>query len=227
MRPTPAISGMSTQSSANPRRMYRLSPDTIGSIAAAITSAAIAQPSGRRAATSRLRATSATTMEPKMRTTADGVRRRRAVVDRIPASGSTETYGTDGVRPDRRPFCGGGRRGSDRAGHAGPAFGGGDRRPASSACSSCSPSARSTSRALTLLGVGILLAFALEPLVKGAQRRLRCSRAIAVSIVGAHRAGRVRRAGRPGGATGGAPGGAVRQRAAADRARPLRPAGDR
>ena len=45
--------------------------------------------------------------------------------------------------------------------------------------------ARSTSRALTLLGVGILLAFALEPLVKGAQRRLRCSRAIAVSIVGA------------------------------------------
>jgi putative heme transporter len=45
--------------------------------------------------------------------------------------------------------------------------------------------ARSTSRALTLLGVGILLAFALEPLVKGAQRRLRCSRAIAVAIVGA------------------------------------------
>jgi putative heme transporter len=44
--------------------------------------------------------------------------------------------------------------------------------------------ARSTSRALTLLGVGILLAFALEPLVKGAQRRLRCSRAIAVAIVG-------------------------------------------
>ena len=43
---------------------------------------------------------------------------------------------------------------------------------------------RSTSRALTLLGVGILLAFALEPLVKGAQRRLRCSRAVAVALVG-------------------------------------------
>ncbi|MBV9950698.1 MAG: AI-2E family transporter, partial [Acidimicrobiia bacterium] len=43
---------------------------------------------------------------------------------------------------------------------------------------------RSTARALTLTGVGVLLAFALEPLVKGMQRRLHCSRAAAVAIVG-------------------------------------------
>jgi predicted PurR-regulated permease PerM len=43
---------------------------------------------------------------------------------------------------------------------------------------------RSTARALTLIGVGVLLAFALEPLVKGMQRRLHCSRAAAVAIVG-------------------------------------------
>jgi predicted PurR-regulated permease PerM len=43
---------------------------------------------------------------------------------------------------------------------------------------------RSTSRALTLIGVGVLLAFALEPLVKGMQRRMHCSRAAAVAIVG-------------------------------------------
>jgi predicted PurR-regulated permease PerM len=43
---------------------------------------------------------------------------------------------------------------------------------------------RSTARALTLTGVGVLLAFALEPLVKGMQRRLHCSRAASVAIVG-------------------------------------------
>jgi predicted PurR-regulated permease PerM len=43
---------------------------------------------------------------------------------------------------------------------------------------------RSTSRSLTLIGVGVLLAFALEPLVKGMQRRLHCSRATAAVTVG-------------------------------------------
>jgi predicted PurR-regulated permease PerM len=43
---------------------------------------------------------------------------------------------------------------------------------------------RTTSRALTLIAIGVLLAFALEPLVKGAQRRLHCSRALAAALVG-------------------------------------------
>jgi predicted PurR-regulated permease PerM len=42
---------------------------------------------------------------------------------------------------------------------------------------------RSTSHALTLIGVGVLLAFALEPLVKVAQRKLHCSRAVGVALV--------------------------------------------
>lgn len=38
-------------------------------------------------------------------------------------------------------------------------------------------------RALTLVGVGVLLAFALEPLVKIVQRRLHCPRAVGVAVV--------------------------------------------
>ena len=44
---------------------------------------------------------------------------------------------------------------------------------------------RSSASALTLIGVGVLLAFALEPLVKAVQRRLHCSRVIGVAVVGA------------------------------------------
>lgn len=43
----------------------------------------------------------------------------------------------------------------------------------------------SSVQALTQVGVGILLAFALEPLVKMVQRRLRCPRAVGVAIVAA------------------------------------------
>lgn len=42
---------------------------------------------------------------------------------------------------------------------------------------------RTSVGALTLVGVGILLAFALEPLVKGVQRRLHCPRVVGVAIV--------------------------------------------
>ena len=42
---------------------------------------------------------------------------------------------------------------------------------------------RTSVGALTLVGVGVLLAFALEPLVKGVQKRLRCSRAVGVAVV--------------------------------------------
>ncbi len=44
--------------------------------------------------------------------------------------------------------------------------------------------ARTSARSLTLMGVGVLLAFALEPLVKAVQRRLNCPRVIGVAIVG-------------------------------------------
>ncbi|MEJ7584900.1 MAG: AI-2E family transporter [Acidimicrobiales bacterium] len=40
-------------------------------------------------------------------------------------------------------------------------------------------------QALTQIGVGVLLAFALEPLVKGVQRRLHCPRAVGVAVVAA------------------------------------------
>lgn len=43
---------------------------------------------------------------------------------------------------------------------------------------------RTSARALTLIGVGLLLAFAIEPVVKGVQHRLRCTRAMAVAVVG-------------------------------------------
>ena len=42
---------------------------------------------------------------------------------------------------------------------------------------------RTSFGALTLVGVGVLLAFALEPLVKGVQKRLHCSRAVGVAVV--------------------------------------------
>lgn len=42
----------------------------------------------------------------------------------------------------------------------------------------------STGRALTIVGVGVLLAFAVEPLVLAVQRRVRCRRGLAVAIVG-------------------------------------------
>ncbi len=44
--------------------------------------------------------------------------------------------------------------------------------------------ARTSARSLTLVGVGVLLAFALEPLVKAVQRRLSCPRVVGVAIVG-------------------------------------------
>lgn len=43
---------------------------------------------------------------------------------------------------------------------------------------------RSTVRSLTVIGVGVLLAFAVEPLVLAVQRRLRCRRGAAVAAVG-------------------------------------------
>lgn len=44
--------------------------------------------------------------------------------------------------------------------------------------------ARTSVGAITLVGVGVLLAFALEPLVKAVQRRLHCPRVIGVAVVG-------------------------------------------